>query len=89
MIKFGTPKFYIALGIFLLIFAPPFIKYQELRYKDRKLAEEIIAVKSENKRLESEKKKLETDIVYVEKRAREKIGLVRRGEIIIKGRPKQ
>jgi len=85
MKKIGSAKLYIGIAIFLVIFLPPFAKYQELRYKDRKLDEKINALKSETVRLEQNKKSLETDIVYVEKRAREKIGLVRKGEIVLKG----
>ena len=85
MAKIGSAKLYIIIGVFLIIFVPPFAKYQELRYKNKKLGEQITALKEETKRLEAEKKSLETDIVYVEKRAREKIGLVRKGEIVIRG----
>ena len=36
-----------------------------------------------NRRLEEEKYKLEHDIEYIEKRAREKLGIVKKGEIPI------
>jgi len=84
-IKVRSVSFYIILGILLVIFLPPFAKYQELRYKNKSLAQKISALKDENKRLEEEKRKLETDIVYIEKRARENIGVVRKGEIVLKG----
>ena len=87
MLKLGTPKFWIITGVFLIIFVPPFAKYQELRYKNQKLAERIDELKAENKTLEEKKKRLETDIVYVEKRARDKMGLVRKGEIVLRGTP--
>jgi cell division protein FtsB len=83
-IRIKSVQFYIILGILLVIFLPPFAKYQELRYKNKRLAEKISALKDENKRLEEEKRKLETDIVYIEKKAREKIGVVRKGEIVLK-----
>ena len=41
----------------------------------------------ENKRLEEEKMRLETDTSYIEKKARETMGVVRKGEIVIKGSP--
>jgi len=88
MAKIGSLKLYLIIGIALLIFVPPFAKYQELRYKNQKMAERINALKEENKKLEGAKRRLETDIVYVEKRAREKIGLVRKGEIVLKENPR-
>lgn len=87
MKKIGSTKLYIGIAVFLVIFLPPFAKYQELRYKDRKLDERLTALKTETEKLEQDKKRLETDIVYVEKRAREKIGLVRKGEIVLKTAP--
>jgi len=80
-------KFWIILAILAVIFVPPFARYQCLRYKNQKLAERIVALKAENLKLAGEQKKLETDIVYVEKRAREKIGLVRKGEIVMRETP--
>lgn len=89
MPKIGSAKLYIGIAIFLVIFVPPFAKYQELRYKNQKLAERIVALKAENMHLEQDKKRLETDIVYVEKRARDKMGLVRKGEIVMRAAPKK
>jgi cell division protein FtsB len=84
-VKIGSAKFYLILAAILVVFIPPFAKYQELRYKNQKMAERIETLMSENKKLEGDKKRLETDIVYVERRAREKMGLVRKGEIVMKG----
>ncbi|MFH0764742.1 MAG: septum formation initiator family protein [Candidatus Omnitrophota bacterium] len=80
-------KLWIIAGVLVVIFLPPFAKYQELRYKNKKLEERMVALDEETKRLTEEKKKLETDITYIEKRAREKIGVVRKGEIVIKEVP--
>lgn len=82
--KVGSFKFYIILGVLVVIFLPPFAKYQELRYKNSKLEERIESLKTENAQLAEEKRLLETDIHYVEKKAREKMGLVRKGEIVMK-----
>ncbi|MDD3906192.1 MAG: septum formation initiator family protein [Candidatus Omnitrophica bacterium] len=82
--KVGSFKFYIILGVLVVIFLPPFAKYQELRYKNSKLEERIESLKIENAQLAEEKRLLETDIHYVEKKAREKMGLVRKGEIVMK-----
>ena len=85
--KVGTLKFYLIIGIAVVIFLPPFAKYQELRYKNKKLEERLESLKEENARLTEEKRLLETDINYVEKTARGKIGLVRKGEIVMKEVP--
>ena len=80
-------KFYFVLGVIVVIFLPPFARYQELRYKNKKLEERLESLKEENARLTEEKRLLETDINYVEKKAREKIGVVRKGEIVLKEVP--
>jgi len=85
MAKVGSLKLWLILAAAVIIFLPPFAKYQELKYKNKKLEEKIIALKEESRCLAEEKNKLETDINYVEKTARERIGVVRKGEIVIKG----
>jgi cell division protein FtsB len=78
-------KIYLIAAVLAIVFLPSFAKYQELSYKNRKLEERINALSLDNRRLEEEKRRLETDITYIEKRAREEIGVVRKGEIILKG----
>lgn len=73
--------------IVAVVFLPPFAKYQELRYKNRKLEERIAELDRQNKELEQRQYRLKTDVSYVEKKAREKIGLVRKGEIVLKEVP--
>ena len=85
--KIGRRKLYIIIAVATVLFLPPFVKYQILRYKSKKIDEQIIQLKAENKRLEEEKLKLQTDIAYIEKRAREKVGMVRKGEIVMKETP--
>jgi cell division protein FtsB len=74
----------VIVGGIILIFLPSFAKYQELSNKNNLLNKKIIAANDQIKMLEAEKVRLETDISYIEKRARDKIGLVRKGEIVIK-----
>ena len=85
--KVGRRKLYIIIAIATVLFLPPFVKYEALQYKSRKIDEQIAQLKAENKRLEEEKLKLQTDIAYIEKRARENVGMVRRGEIVMKESP--
>jgi cell division protein FtsB len=68
----------------ILIFLPSFAKYQELSAKNRMLNQKIKLANDEIVRLGKDKARLESDIAYIEKRAREKIGVVRKGEIVIK-----
>jgi cell division protein FtsB len=74
-------------AVLLAIFLPPFVKYQELRWKNKKLENQIKTLKEESKKLEAQKIRLQTDITYVERKAREKIGVVKKGEIILKETP--
>jgi len=72
------------ISVFLLIvFLPGYTKLQELRDKNRGLETKIKALSVENTLLEQELKKVETDPLYQERIAREKMGVVRKGEIPI------
>ena len=75
------------IAVLVIVFLPSFAKYQELNYKNKKIEERIDLLARENKRLEAEKIMLETDINYIEKKAREKLGVVRKGEIVLKDAP--
>ena len=77
-------KIILVIAVLAVIFLPSFVRYQELNYKRRKLEERISFLTRENKRLEEEKVRLETDITYIERTAREKLGVVRKGEIVLK-----
>lgn len=77
-------KALLVIVVLIIIFLPSFARYQELNYKNKRLEERIQFLRKENKRLEEEKSRLETDITYIEKSAREKLGVVRKGEIVLK-----
>lgn len=87
MAKKSVVKVSIFVIILLAIFLPPFAKYQELRYKNKSLERQLKAVSEENKRLEEKKRRLQTDITYVEKEARDRIGVVKKGEIVLRETP--
>jgi len=73
------------LSVFLLvIFLPGYTKLQELRDKNRDLVVKIKKLSVDNALLNQELSRLETDPLYQEKIAREKMGVVRKGEIPIK-----
>ena len=82
--KIGTLKIYLIIAAALVVFLPPFAKYQELRHKNAKLRERIAELERQNKDFAEAQRRLTHDITYVEMKAREKIGLVRKGEIVLK-----
>ncbi|MDD5173326.1 MAG: septum formation initiator family protein [Candidatus Omnitrophota bacterium] len=87
MVKKSVIKTVIFVLILLGVFLPPFVKYQRINYKNKSLDRQLKKVKEDIKVLEEEKRRLETDIIYVEKRARDRIGVAKKGEIILKSYP--
>ncbi len=84
MAKKGLLKIYVIGAILTAFFLPGFVKYQRLKAQNRALEKEIAELGTENRRLSEERKRLETDPVYVERKAREKLGVVKKGEIVYK-----
>ncbi len=70
--------------LLLIIFLPGYTKLQELRDKSRDLEEKIIRLKKENYILQQELVRIAGDPVYQEKIARDKMGVVRKGEVPIR-----
>ncbi len=71
--------------VFLLVmFLPGYTKLQELRDKSRDLSRKIKQLSVENVFLDQELKRIKNDPVYQEQIAREKMGVVRKGEVPIK-----
>ena len=68
----------------LIIFLPGYTKLQELKDKNKDLETKIKYLNVENALLQQEIKRIESDPIYQEKIAREKMGVVRKGEIPIK-----
>jgi len=78
------------IAVFLLfIFLPGYTKLQELRDKNRDLETKIKQLSIENALLEQEVRRVENDPDYQERIAREKMGVVRKGEIPVKLVPSQ
>ena len=73
----------------LIIFLPGYTKLQELRDKNQQLETKIKQLSVENSLLEQELKRVNTDPVYQEKIAREKMGVVRKGEVPVKIVPEE
>jgi len=81
-------------GIFLFIFAffvlavfmPSYSNLQDLKSRNAALHDEIKFLEEQNKELVKEKKLLMEDPVYLESVGREKMGIVREGETVLKMR---
>ncbi len=81
MLKNAFILFAVAFAV-LLIFLPTFSKWQDLKQKDSDYQQKIETLEKAHTLLLEEKKLLEEDPVYLEKVAREKMGLIREGEVI-------
>ncbi|OGX31500.1 MAG: hypothetical protein A2787_06820 [Omnitrophica WOR_2 bacterium RIFCSPHIGHO2_01_FULL_48_9] len=86
MLKNAIGLFVITLVVFIY-FLPSYTKMQDLKQKNRDYGQQIMALKRQNEQLLEEKRLLETDPAYLEKVAREKMGLIREGEVVYKITP--
>ena len=68
----------------LIIFLPGYTKLQELRDKNRELKARAKQLVVENYLLQQELNRVQEDPLYQEKIAREKLGVVRKGEVPVK-----
>ena len=73
------------IAVFLLVvFLPGYTKLQELKDKNKDLESKIRRLSVENNLLQQELKKIENDSVYQEKITRERMGVVRKGEVPVR-----
>jgi cell division protein FtsB len=70
--------------LLLILFLPGYTKLQESRVKNHQLEEKFRKIAIENSLLQEELKRIENDPFYQEKIARDKMGVVRKGEIPVK-----
>ncbi len=80
---FGMKLAIFGIGL-CVIFLPGISKYNQLRQENQKNQETLQELQETNVKLEKEKAMLENDPVYVERRAREKLGVAKKGEVTIK-----
>lgn len=74
-----------AFAIFaVVIFLPSYTKLQDLRQKNIDYSKQIEELKLRKIRLVEEMRRLEGDPAYLEKVGREKMGLIRSGEVVYK-----
>lgn len=75
--------------LLLALFLPGYTKLQDLRYRNSDLQDKIQRLKKENYLLQQELSRIQNDPLYQEKIARDKMGVVRKGERPIKIVPQQ
>ncbi len=68
----------------LFIFLPSYTKLQDLRQKNVDYSRQIEVLKLRKIKMMEEKRRLEGDPTYLEKVGREKMGLIREGEVVYK-----
>ena len=78
------PAHIVIAAIIGAIFLPGYIRFMQLKIRNMHLEKEITRLEQDNLKLYKEKKRLEEDINYVEKVARESMGVTKKGEIPIK-----
>jgi cell division protein FtsB len=77
----------IALAGGILVFIPSFTRMNDIRQRNRDYERQINELTAKNRELKEELRLLRDDPEYLEKVAREKMGLVRDGEVIYKIMP--
>ncbi len=65
-----------------VIFFPGFSDLQKIKEENEELLKRIGLLEENNDRLKEELVKMEKDPEYIERKAREKLGIVKKGEII-------
>ena len=80
---------FIIILILILTFLPSYTRFCNLRQKSRELEEKIKELEKENLALREERENLEKNPFYIEKVAREKMGVVKKGEVIYKIFPEE
>ena len=78
------PIHIVTVAVIAVVFLPGYIKFMQLKVRNMHLENEISRLEKENLKLYKEKKRLEEDINYVEKVARESMGVTKKGEIPIR-----
>jgi len=68
--------------IFAVIFLPGYSALQKLRQENEQYTQRIKLLEEYNDQLKSELYRMREDPDYIEKKAREKLGIIRKGEVI-------
>lgn len=70
--------------LMIALLLPGYTKLQDLIAENNRLEERIVGLNKSIEKLGREKERLKNDTLYIEKVAREKLGVVREDEVIIK-----
>ena len=68
----------------VVVFFPRFSELQRLREENVNIKKSIILLAQDNEALTEEVRRMEEDPNYVEQKAREKLGIIKKGEYIYK-----
>lgn len=77
-------KFFIIIGILILAFLPGFARLQELKQKLADIQDQIEKVQKQNAAFEERITQLQSNQDYLEIVAREQMGVVKKGETVLK-----
>jgi len=77
----------IAVVILGIIYIPNYRKIKSLARENKELEKQIEQIEQANQRLSEEHRRLQSDPLYLENVAREKLGVARKGEIVYKVLP--
>ena len=66
----------------LALFLPSYTQLQDIKLKNQEYEQQIRDLKAQNIDLREEKRRLVEDPLYLEKVAREKMGLIKEGEVV-------
>ena len=85
-------RFFVVAAVVIFVIGmllPGYTKLQDLIAENERLESRIETLTVSIADLEAEKSKLENDILYIEKVARDKLGVAREDEVVIKEAVKQ
>jgi cell division protein FtsB len=74
----------VVLAVLFVVFLPGYSELHKLREDNEQLQRRIVLLEEHNDKLKEELQKMKQDPDYVEKRAREKFGVIKKGEIVYK-----
>ncbi len=72
----------VGLAAVCVVFLPGYSELHKLREENEQLGRRIVLLEEHNDQLKEELQKMKQDPDYVEKRAREKLGVIKEGEIV-------
>jgi cell division protein FtsB len=78
---------FVVLAAVFVVYLPSYMQMQDLRGRNLTFEKRINDLEAENIRIAEEQNRLKTDPEYFEKIARERMGLIKDGEVVYKALP--